>query len=430
MVIRKTFRKNITRIVFTGCVAIGLSVSVSSVATAATIIQGPIDLGAAATFGTLGGSTVTNTGPSVVDRDVGVSPGTSITGFEGPPAGLANGTIHSADAVASQAQTDLTGAINDAASLTPTTSGLANLSGLSLTPGVYSGGELSLNSGGLLTLAGTADSVWVFQAASTLTIGSGAQIQLTGGASSCNVFWQVGSSATIGTNADFVGTVMASTAITANTGAEIQGRLLASTAAVTLDTNRIIPPTGCAPASTPVETASPAFTSETPPDAVVDEEYDYTVTALGTPAPTYTVSSGTLPAGLSLNATSGLISGTPTTPGTSTLTLTASNGVEPAVSQVVTIETAPAPLVTEPTEPTTPAVPAGPATPTTPAPGTDTPARDAGEGQAPVSETTPLVSLPSTGTDAPVALGVAAALLLMGAALLITRRIRAARSSS
>ncbi|WP_147440933.1 ice-binding family protein [Mycetocola zhadangensis] len=438
MVSEKSFTKHLGQVLLAGCIAIGVSVASESAAVAATTIDGPIDLGTATTFGVLGGSTVTNTGLTVVNGDVGVSAGSSITGFEGPPAGLATGTIHRADEVASEAQLDLTTAINAAASLTPTTSGLANLSGMSLTPGVYSGGELSLNSGGLLTLAGTAESIWVFQASSTLTVGSGSQIQMTGGASSCNVFWEVGSSATIGTNADFVGTVMANTAVTANTGATIRGRLLASTAAVTLDNNFITAPTGCEPASTPVETDSPAFTSTPPASATVGTPYTHTVTATGTPAPTYSVTGGELPTGLELDSATGVISGTPTAPGQTTVTITASNGVTPVVSSIVTFETsaADAPAATGPGSRGIVPPTAGPgsrgivpptneAAPTAELPINETPfsAERVTNGATSIDE----LAATGTETEMPAVLSWAAALMLVGVFLLIGRRTKRAR---
>ncbi|MEJ1155165.1 ice-binding family protein [Microbacterium marmarense] len=281
-----------------------------------------LDLGTASPFGVLGASTVTNTGDSVINGNLGVSPGTSITGF---PPGIINGDTEATTAVATQAQSDALVAYNNAASQTPTPLGLDELSGKSLEPGVYSGGAISLN--GSLVLEGTAESVWIFQAASTLLAASNSEITVTGGASVCNVFWQVGSSATIGTSATFVGTVLAYTSITANTGATIDGRLLALTGAVTLDDNLISVDETC-DTTTPVETASPAITSSAPAAGETGTPYSHTVTATGTPAPTYS-SSGTLPTGTTLDSATGVISGTPTTPGTFVFTITASNGATP-----------------------------------------------------------------------------------------------------
>lgn len=395
MATKLPFTRTLALTAATGILALGLFASSTSIAVAATVIDGPIDLGAASTFGVLGATSVTNDGLTVVNGDVGVFPGTSITGFEGPPAGLVNGTVHAADSVAGDAQNDLTAAIVDAAGLTPTTSGLGNLSGLSLTPGVYAGGELSLNSGGLLTLAGTADSIWVFQAASKLTIGSTARIQITGGATSCNVFWQIGSSATIDTDAAFVGTVLASQAITLSPGASVEGRLLADNAEVTLLSDLITTPTGCAPGTEPVETDSPEFTSSTPPAGTVGAPYSHTVTASGTPTPTYTVTNGTLPAGLALDSATGVISGIPVTSGPSTVTITAANGTTPVVSTIVTITIAAAPVVP---------------------PAVDTP----------TAEAPPAEELPPTGSAAATGLSAAAILFTVGLALLTIRRARRA----
>lgn len=308
----------------TVCVAIASVLTVAflpSAAHADTTIDGPIDLGTADPFSVLGASTVTNTGPSVLNGDLGLSPQTSITGF---PPGIVTGTIHPTDAVAAQAQIDLTTAYNVAAGLTPTASGLGDLTGQSLTPGVYSGGALSLS--GALALAGTAESVWVFQAASTLTVDTGAIITVTGGASACNVFWQIGSSATIRGGAQFVGTVMAAASITAETAATIEGRLLARTGAVTLDTNTITAPQGCEAGTV---STSPTITSDVPPPATAGGDYSHTVTATGTPTPTFTVSSGSLPPGLTLDAATGSITGVPTTPGDYDVDITASNGTAP-----------------------------------------------------------------------------------------------------
>jgi len=314
-------------------VGAGIALVPAASAFADTTISGPINLGTATTFGVLGASTVTNTGTTTITGDVGVNPGTAITGF---PPGIYGGTLHQTDAVAIQAQADLTTAYNVAASLTPVTTGLSDLAGLSLAPGVYSGPTLSLN--GNLTLAGDADSVWVFQAGTTLITGSASSILITGGASSCNVFWQVGSSATLGSGSNFSGTIMADQSITANTTATIEGRLLASNAAVTLDSNVITRPSGCTDASTTVVSTSPTITSAPPAaTAVAGTPYSSTITASGMPSATYRVTSGVLPAGLTLDATTGAITGTPTTPGSYTFTVTAANGTTPDVSAVYSI---------------------------------------------------------------------------------------------
>jgi len=253
-------------------------------------------------------------------------------GHSCPKARPVVGTTHQTDAPAALAQNDLTTAYNVAASLMPMRTGIKDLAGSSLSPGVYRGGALSLT--GTLTLAGSANSVWVFQAASTLIIASNTHILLTGGASACNVFWQVGSSATIGTAAAFVGTVMADQSVTATTGATIQGRLLARTGAVILDDNVITAPVGCANAATTVVSASdsPDITSAAPAAARVGSPYSFRVVATGTPTPTFSVSSGSLPAGLVLNSVTGEITGTPTTPSVASFTIAATNGVPSDVS--------------------------------------------------------------------------------------------------
>jgi len=387
--------------------AAAMAVMTTSAASAATVIDGPVDLGTASTYGVLGASAVTNTGPSLVNGDLGVSPGTSITGFGAAPNGVVNGTVHQTDAAAAQAQRDTTTAYGVAASLTPTRTGITELNGLSLTPGVYSGGALSLADTGALTLAGSADSVWVFQAASTLTIGSGTRITITGGASSCNVFWQVGSSATIGTGAQFQGTVLAQQSVTATTGATVVGRLLARTGAVTLDTNTITASTGCPTPGTPSQTTAPTITSGTPAPATAGSPYTTTVTATGSPTPTYTATG--LPAGLTINGTTGVISGTPTAPGDSTVTITASNGTAPDDTQTVV-------LTVRPSVAATPSPTATPSVPTTPS-AVAAPVSSGGTGGD-----TPTGELAFTGSDPTVPLGIAGALLAAGSALTVVAR--------
>jgi len=202
--------------------------------------QAPVGLGTADDFAVLAGSTVTNTGPSVISGDVGVSPGSAIVGF--PPGIVVNGVFHAADAVAAQAQADLTTAYNDAAGRSPVTAVGPELGGLTLAPGVYGGGTLQVTGTLTLDAQGDPDAVFIFQAASTLITASASDISLINGADVCNVFWQVGSSATLGTGSDFVGSILALTSITAQTGADVEGRLLARNGAVTLDTNTITAP--------------------------------------------------------------------------------------------------------------------------------------------------------------------------------------------
>jgi hypothetical protein len=196
-----------------------------------------VSLGTADSFAVLGGSTVTNTGPTVITGDLGVSPGTSVTGF---PPGTVNGTQHIADAVAGQAQTDLTTAYNTAAAQAPTGTVSADLGGQTLTPGVYNSAT-SLGLTGALTLdaQGNANAVFIFQAGSTLTTASASSVNLVNGAQACNVFWQIGSSATLGTASTFRGSILALTSITATTGATVDGRLLARNGATTLDSNTV-----------------------------------------------------------------------------------------------------------------------------------------------------------------------------------------------
>ena len=201
-------------------------------------VDGSPLLGTAQNFAVLAGTTVTNAGPSVLDADVGVSPGSAVTGF---PPGLTAGTIHTADAVALQAQNDLGGAYDNLAGWlcdVPLTG--QDLGGKTLTRATYCfTSEAQLTGTLVLDGEGQSDATFVFQVASKLTVASGASVVLINGASPCNVYWQVGSSATIGTGSTFAGSILALTSIAVQTGASIDGRALARNGAVTLDTNRI-----------------------------------------------------------------------------------------------------------------------------------------------------------------------------------------------
>jgi uncharacterized protein with beta-barrel porin domain len=203
-----------------------------------------------ASFGVLCGSTCTNTGTSVITGNVGVSPGTAITGF---PPGIASGTIYSAGAVPLQAQVDNTTFYNYLASR-PTTQDLTgqNLGGLTLVPGVYNFSS-SAQLTGLLTLNGPGN--YIINIGSTLTTASASRVLLENGALGGNVFWRVGSSATIGTTTSFVGDILAMASITLTTGATINcGAAWAQTGAVTLDTNTIAICSALVPSTTTLNT--------------------------------------------------------------------------------------------------------------------------------------------------------------------------------
>ncbi|HEY4864886.1 MAG TPA: ice-binding family protein [Candidatus Dormibacteraeota bacterium] len=226
------------------------------------------NLGTADNFAVLAGSTVTNTGPTVITGDLGVSPGTAVTGF---PPGIVNGAQHKADAVALKAKTDLVTGYNDAAGQTPFVDKTGqDLGGQNLTPGVYrfsSSAQLT----GKLTLNGQGNSnaVFIFQIGSTLTTASNSSVVLMNGASPCSIWWQIGSSATLGTGTQFQGNLLALTSISLTTGANIlPGRALARNGAVTLDTNRITKPANCvatSPVASPSAHPKPPVTGSGPP---------------------------------------------------------------------------------------------------------------------------------------------------------------------
>ena len=203
-------------------------------------------LGTAVNFAVLAATTITNTGLTVINGDLGLDPGTSVTGF---PPGVV--TAQHIGGMAVQAKSDLAVAYNDAV-LTPTTANLTgqDLGGLTLPSGVYKF-DSSAQLTGNLTLTGPG--VFIFQIGSTITTATNSAVLLVGGAQACAVYWQVGSSATLGTGTQFQGNLMALTSITMTTSASIvTGRAMAQNAAVTLDTNAITQPTGtCVPTPPP-----------------------------------------------------------------------------------------------------------------------------------------------------------------------------------
>lgn len=234
-----------------------------------------VNLGAASNFAVLAGSTVTNTGPTVVTGDLGVSPGSAVTGF---PPGVVVGTIHAADAAAAAAQVALTAAFNDAATRAPATAIPADIGGLVLTPGVYRAAS-SLGITGTVTLNGQGDpnAVFIIQVPTALTTASASVVSLINGTSPCNVFFVVGSSATLGTGSTFAGNILAQASITATTGVNVTGRLLARTAAVTLDTNLITRPL-CpivGPTPNPTDTANAANDEDGPDTRAINQSNNH-----------------------------------------------------------------------------------------------------------------------------------------------------------
>src|ERR1700722_4480696 len=223
----------------------------------------PVGLGTAGSFAVLAGTTVTNTGPSTISGDLRVSPGTAVPGF--PPGTVSNGTIHSADGVAAGAQSDLTTGYNDAAGRSPTANVPAFIgAGQTLAPGVYKASS-SLDVGGSLTLdaGGDPNAVFIFQAPSALLPDSASSVILTNGAQACNVFWQVGSSATLGTDSAFSGSILALTSISVDTGDTIEGRALARNGAGPPH-DHPLPPPACA-TTPPTPTPTPTSTTSATP---------------------------------------------------------------------------------------------------------------------------------------------------------------------
>jgi hypothetical protein len=240
-------------------------------------------LGTAASFAVLGGSTVTNTGPTTIGGDLGVWPGMSITGLMSITLTDSH-TVHAGDMVAMQAQSDVTTAYTTLAGLPcPPAHNLGmQLGGLMLTPGVYCVSSSAQLTGVLILNAqGNANAEFVFQIPSTLTTASNSLVSLINGADGCNIFWQVGSSATLGTGTNFEGNILALTSITLTTGANIlDGRALARNGAVTLDTNTISTD-NCPPTSTSTSTSTSTATATATTGGAVPEPASVVLWVLG-----------------------------------------------------------------------------------------------------------------------------------------------------
>jgi len=285
--------------------------------------QSAVPLGSDVTYTVLAGSTVTNTGPTIIFGNVGVSPGTAVTGFP-PGAVTGGGALHAADGSAGQAQIDLTTAYLNAAGQAATATVSGDLGGQTLTSGVYKSTS-SLGITGTLTLSGPG--FFIFQIGTALTTASGSHVVLIGGARAANIFWQVGSSATLGTTSTFSGTILAQASVTLTTGAVLDGRALARTGAVTLDHN-----TGVNPGAEVVSGPPPTLSITCPVGAAqVGQPYNSSLVATGgTPPYTFSIV-GALPPGLILDTASGAITGTPTG-GAATFTVTVVDSEGPPVT--------------------------------------------------------------------------------------------------
>ncbi len=352
-------RSEATRVAYAVVLTILLGASMLALAVPAHARIGAVapPLGTAGSFGVLAGSAVTNTGPTNVMGDLGVSPGSSVTGF---PPGVVAGTIHAGDSVAAQAQSDATIAYNNAAgqSCDFQLTG-QDLGGLTLTSGVYcfdSSAQLT----GQLTLngQGNPNSVFIFRIGSTITTASNASVSLIGNAQPCDVFWQVGSSATLGTGTHFQGNLLALTSITLITGATSSTGMYALNGAVTLDSNTI---SACGFAGTPTGTPTVARTATNtriPNTRVPAATNTPTAHATATPMPTNTaVSTATsVPTGTAVStsppsSTTTLSSPTASitlTPGGPLITQTATSEASGTPTQTLATQT---PVVTPPLTP-------------------------------------------------------------------------------
>jgi hypothetical protein len=292
----------------------GVLVSLLCGASVASAQTAP-SLGAAQSFAVLGGSTVTNTGPSVVNGDLGLSPGTSVTGFGGPGNGTVNGTTHVADAVALNAQNAMTTAFNQLfAQACNTTFGVpTNIGGSTLTPGVYCFASSAQITGDLtLNALGDPNAVFIFKTgiagASTLTTAPGSRVLLVNGTQACNVFWAVTSSATIDTTSTFVGNILAQASISVNNGAHLFGRALAK-AAVTL-INDVVDATVCAgavppgPGPAPVPGPTPGACPTVPTITTIPSQVIPTLPVNGSVAVGFTISGSVITDALGVTATS------------------------------------------------------------------------------------------------------------------------------
>jgi hypothetical protein len=303
-----------------GVIAVGLTTFLPAVSASAA--QAPVGLGTADSFAVLSGAGITNTGATTIVGDVGSFPNPAQTGFGTV---TLTGTNHAGDAVTQQAKTDLTTAYNQAAFAGPPTAVATELGGTTLTPGVYHSATLGITGTLTLNTLGDPSAVFIFQAESTLITAANSAVTVLNGGTACNVYWKVPSSATLGTDSHLVGTVLASTSIQATTGATIQGRLLASTASVTLDHNTITNQP-CAAAITTTTTGGSSTSTTTAPGGSTSTTAPVGSTTTTTPLG---ATATTLPGGATATTLPGGSTAT-TQPGGSVTTTTANSTSPPA----------------------------------------------------------------------------------------------------
>ena len=337
-------RRGVNTVLAAG-VTLLLAIGLSTPAGAAIVETVP--LGTAAGFSVLAGTTVTNTGLTTLQRSLGLSPGSSVTGF--PPGEVTPpATQQIANAVAVQAQSDLTTAYNNAEGRPTSSLTGAELGGQTLQGGVYraTADHAPLLLTGTVTLDGAGDSgsVFIFQTDTTLTTSSGAVVRLINGASACNVFWQIGSSATIGSTSTFVGTLLALTSITVQSAVTVNGRMLARNGAVTLANDTFTGP-DCTPAPTTTSSSTPTTTipgtsTTVPAASTTIPGASTTVPAASTTIPgtstTVPAASTTIPgASTTVPAASTTIPGASTTVPAASTTIPGASTTVPAASTTI-----------------------------------------------------------------------------------------------
>ena len=309
-------------------------------------------LGAAQSFAVLAAAGVTNTGPTTVTGDLGTHPTAAVTGFfgttsnEGP--GTVTGQIHQADATALSARTALTSAYNNAFGQPTDFAVGTELGGKILVAGVYASPTFGITAGaGPLTLTGSATDVWIFKADATLITSASSSVMLTGGAQACNVYWQVGSSATLGASSTFQGTIMAHTSISVGNSATVIGRLLAGavadSGAVTLDDDAIAISTCALPPATATATATATSVPATPTATLPPA----TATAVAATATSIAATATAIAATATAVAPTATATGVPATPTpTATLPPATATAVAATATAIAATATAVAPTAT------------------------------------------------------------------------------------